>query len=540
MRTQQAENTTNDSPIHTKITLGISNAPTSKKFSPNEAGDVVKTPAPQSSVNQGFSTLTIESMQDLSDIHADLQQDSYLLYGVSKEEQLGVRARKKDSYPFSTTSSILCGDFDSQDGTEGKTPEKLVQAWKQIIPNLDDFAYMVVASTSSNIYKGSERAYHKGNCKLYLTVESGKLIPTLLQHIADHSWLHDEGYIKLNRTGGMSAEGLVDMAMKTSNQVDYAAGAICEGGFEQRRPSPIINEGRAFTKADMPADVSAQIEPLIAAAKEAKKPESEKLREAYMIRNENQGIPRATTTRALDRDELTHDFVLKDDTGDSFTVADVYAHKTKYHGRSLYDVFGGPRSDRTKIYTDGVNPVIHTMDDGGINYALVDTPNRDKILNNTPKEQRDELSAYIDMTETEAKFRAKETAKRLGLTTNNLLEIRTQALEPDNPTGSPLNSMESRYVLLSHGSKVVDTKGLEQGLLSEYDLTDFHNAHKHLTTTNGKQLTYKWLRSPNIKRLRGFIFAPDRRNEQTIWKGEYEMLNSYQHPKYATSTGRKK
>jgi hypothetical protein len=526
----------NDSGDHVTVTLGVSDQPMSKTFKRDANGNVVKEGTPQAAVMQGFAPISFGRMGEFKEIVAGLDNRSYLLYGGSIDDNTTtIGGRRQELYPFQDRPSIMCGDFDAERGSEGKAPEELVAAYKKIFSNLDDFGYIVFTSTSSHIYYGDELVYHRGNCKMYLKVESGTMIPELLQRIADHSWLYGEGFIKLNRTGSMSAEGLVDMAMKTSNQVDYVAGAICKDGLEQRRPEPIVNEGRAFGYADMPPDVSERIKPLIAQAKAAKKPEADQLREKYTIDNQSRGIPMSTTDRALDQLELAHDFELTLSTGVMISVADVFAGLEKYHDAPIYDVFGGHRCDRTKIYTDGPLPVIHTLDDGGQTFKLVDTPNRDKVLKSVPDDKQEEISSYLDLDDIAAKFAEKKVAKELGIPVDDLRQIRSSALEPDEGHGSQLRQFEKQYAYVSSGSKVLDMESLDQGSLAEYELQEFRNAHKHLTDSDGNQVTDKWLRSNKIKRVRATRFAPDRWHEQTFMKGKFEVLNSYIPPKWETT-----
>ena len=143
------------------------------------------------------------------------------------------------------------------------------------------------------------------------------------------------------------------------------------------------------------------------------------------------------------------------------------------------------------------------------------------------------MKVFLELDDVQAEFVIKDYAQQLGIKVDFLRKLRKEVEDSlATPYGSGLQQMENQYAFITQGSKVIDINALAQGSLSEYDLTDFGNANKHLVTGEGKQLTDQWLRSRNTTRLRSLVFAPDRRSELTISKGSYNLLNTYIHPQW--------
>ncbi|WP_170582943.1 hypothetical protein [Ruegeria arenilitoris] len=78
-------------------------------------------------------------------------------------------------------------------------------------------------------------------------VEDGTDIPRAADVLLKRLWLHGFGYILISGSGAQLIRATLDPCMYQPSRLDYAAGAVCGEGLEQRRPDAfLISEGLAL------------------------------------------------------------------------------------------------------------------------------------------------------------------------------------------------------------------------------------------------------------------------------------------------------
>jgi hypothetical protein len=254
-------------------------------------------------------------------------------------------------------------------------------------------------SSSSNIFKGSERLTGLAGQRLYLLVTDGRDIPRAGAALAEYLWAAGHGYCTISSSGSLLDRCLVDSSVWQSNRIDFAAGAHCSPPLEQRRGQPVLIPG----KSDGPLDTKSWIPEPSSKIRDAAKvnrraergrlePERQRVRDRYIQSQAQHIIDRLPIDRrsaaapdvlmaqvkeqvrtSLDGGVLFADWPLLLEEGETITVAQALDDPSRYHGTQLLDPLE-PDYDRgrvvAKLYLYGRHR-IHSFAHGGRWFRLV-------------------------------------------------------------------------------------------------------------------------------------------------------------------------
>lgn len=218
-------------------------------------------------------------------------------------------------------------------------------------------------------------------------------------------WLAGLGHIEVSKSGALLERTLVDASVWQPSRLDFAGGAACGSGLEQRRGDPVIIEGSAdaidsrAALPDLTAEERDRLAAIRAEAKGAAQPEAEGIRAAWiearvqeMVAPEDRGDPEAITAaetvarRALETGVLSGDFVVQVQTGgkiEAVTVGRLLDHRERFHGCMTRDPLE-PDYDGARLvgrlYLMQARPSLHSFAHGGRTYRLHRAPARVELV----------------------------------------------------------------------------------------------------------------------------------------------------------------
>ncbi len=195
---------------------------------------------------------------------------------------------------------------------------------------------------------------------------------------------------------------MFDSTVWQTNRIDFAAGAACGRGLEQRRGAPEIFGGiiggALDTRAEIPDPTSEEIEAAerykdrarLAVQDEAQAQRQEWMTEriAEIIKRDGvtEAHARLVATRAVERKDLMGDWhvICKGDDGQevSASVLTILDNPERYHGMLTLDPLEPDYDGRRwvgKLFLYSARPILHSMAHGGVRFRLSRQPARDRV-----------------------------------------------------------------------------------------------------------------------------------------------------------------
>lgn len=200
----------------------------------------------------------------------------------------GAIARSRDHFEWPDGPAIFAADYDPRDGHEALTRDEL---WGQVTaaaPGYADHDVLWGCSSSSYVYQGEEQVVGLKGQRLYMGVLDGTDIERAGTVMLKRFWLEGLGHIMISESGAQLVRATLDPCMYQPERIDYAAGAVCGAGLEQRRPDAfLISEGLplADTRAvfpDLTAAEESAYETLVAHAKADTREAADAQREVWV------------------------------------------------------------------------------------------------------------------------------------------------------------------------------------------------------------------------------------------------------------------
>ncbi|WP_171233999.1 hypothetical protein [Ruegeria sp. HKCCA6837] len=161
----------------------------------------------------------------------------------------GTIARSEDHFTWPEGPAIFAADYDPRPDHAALTRDELWQQVVTVAPKYAEYDVLWGCSSSSFIYDEMTDDVVVGlkGQRLYMGVEDGTDIPRAAEVMLKRMWLHGFGYILISGSGAQLIRTTLDPCMYQASRLDYAAGAVCGEGLEQRRPDAfLINEGLAI------------------------------------------------------------------------------------------------------------------------------------------------------------------------------------------------------------------------------------------------------------------------------------------------------
>ena len=387
----------------------------SKGFSLEASGDLLKSPGG----NLVRGKIEERSINGLSDLAATLQSltpAQALVYGVPINSASKVMTRKafanagnpegattrtNDAFRWPDGAGILMLDYDPSAGGAALDSDALVQAIRTAAPGLAGSSMLWWPSASSCIWSGDRELRGIKGQRLYILVQDASDIPRAGATLVARLWLAGFGHVEISKSGALLERTLVDPSVWQPSRLDFAGGAACGPGLEQRRGNPVIIAGSAMpidgreSLPDLTLEECERVAAIKAEAKRAMQPEADGVRDAWiearveeMVAPEDRGEPEKTkqvegiARRALETGVLAGDFILRVQYGDDVLQVPVGAlldNRARWHGCLTLDPLepeydGGRMVGR--LFLMQARPALHSFAHGGKTYRLFRAPKR--------------------------------------------------------------------------------------------------------------------------------------------------------------------
>ena len=331
----------------------------------------------------------------------------------------GVITRTRDCIKWPPGPGVMMLDHDA-DTAEGQDRDALVALIRSAAPGLAGAAMLWWPSASSHICdarSGADLTGLRGQ-RLYLMVADAADIPRAGAALVDRLWAAGHGRIAISAAGAALERCLVDASVWTPEHLDFAAGAVCGSGLEQRRGPAVLLPGDMApidTAAALPSDpgVADAAAKARAEAKAAAKGEITAARERFVETMAQQmtdagdtaAAPetlRAITRRALDHGVLCGDYPIEVETKaggfETLTVGRILDDRSRYHGRLTRDPlepgYDGGRA-KGRLYLLDARPTLHSFAHGGRSFRLIRAPFHIDVLAGRTAEATDAAQARL-------------------------------------------------------------------------------------------------------------------------------------------------
>lgn len=385
----------------------------SKGYSLGAGGELLKSSG--GNLEQGdVETRTIANLDDLAVILKRLTPAQALVYGIPKNAATTVMTRKafanagkpagattrtNDAFTWPDGLGVMMADYDPPAGAGALGRDALVRAIRDAAPSLSDVAMLWWPSASSCIWHGDKELRGIMGQRLYVIVQDAADIPRAGKALVARLWLAGHGHIEISASGAMLERTLVDASVWQQSRLDFAGGAACGAGLDQRRGEPFIVEGNADridTRAALPELTPDEFVHLTAIKVEARgssQPKAERVKAQWidtrvqeMVGLDKQGDPELSrkagtiARRALEDGVLAGDFVVPVEIRgnlEMLSVGDLLDNRTRYHGCLTCDPlerdYDGERLVG-RLFLLQARPMLNSFAHGGKAYRLHRAP----------------------------------------------------------------------------------------------------------------------------------------------------------------------
>lgn len=400
-----------------------------KEFSLVEGQLQKKTTA---SVYEGFmETRSVETPEGFADLLVSLTSNQCLTYGLPPHDAAlvtedawiklgrpdGPLPRSNSVFAWSTGPGIMMLDYDApKDGAKPLSRRELLKTLLAACPGINDANLIWWPSTSSHIYAGEHEISGLRGQRFYVFVKDTTDIERAGAALNERLWAKGHGRYEVSQSGSLLNRAVFDGAVWQSNRIDFAAGAKCGPGLEQRRGTPFVfgdpaawnfldtrnaipelTEDETRLARSYQANARSQVQDKADQAKiDWVTGRAKVIKERHPQINEGEAVMlarRAVESRALTGDWL---ITIKDVNGarKEITVIEALDHPEIYHGCITLDPlepdYDGGRWVG-KLYLLAARPNLNSLAHGGVNFRLNRHPQRIEIVTGKGRETTDLL-----------------------------------------------------------------------------------------------------------------------------------------------------
>ena len=381
-----------------------------------------------------MSRLQVADAHGFAQALQNLTTDCCLMYGIPPSDAPLVttkewieRGRPDDVLPRSIEMTawphgpgVMLLDYDApKDGSPPLPRDDLLALLYRACPAAEQHDLIWWPSTSSHIYEGDRELHGLRGQRIYLMVSDARDIPRAGKALNERLWSLGLGRFEVSASGSLLERPVFDGSVWQTNRIDFAAGAKCGPGLEQRRGLPeivpgydggLLDTARAIPDLT-PAEVSAA-KAAKDAARAALGAEAEEVRHIWVqekadeLVSANPRMERSAAVkqvaRAAESRELMGDWLLTIK-GDSLEplqvpVAEVLDHPERYHGRHTLDPLE-PQYDGGrwvgKMFLYGARPTLYSFAHGGVTFRLSRQPQRIEVVRGKGSETTDALLGVL-------------------------------------------------------------------------------------------------------------------------------------------------
>lgn len=364
-----------------------------------------------------METVHVANLQEFSKLLQALSTNQCLSYGITGRDKVRLTTEKAwaaagrpdDARPrsikhmyWSSQPGILMLDYDPPKDGKPLSREELVASLVAACPGLQAVEMLWWASTSSCIYHGEKELSGIRGQRLYIMVKNATDIPRLGHAINTYLWAMGIGEFAVSKSGSLLERGQFDGSVWQSNRIDFAAGAKCHDGLEQRRGAPMLIAGKVGVVDSLVAVPDPSPEVIAAAEANKTKAKAEKREEAGKVRLEwvasrvakliikapdmHNDHAEATVKRAVEHRVLMGDWqvmVVYGDAVQAFSVSHILDNPNEFHGLETLDPLE-PDYDNGRavgmLFLLGTNQRLYSFAHGGANFRLVRQPTSVEVV----------------------------------------------------------------------------------------------------------------------------------------------------------------
>lgn len=408
-----------NSDTHFSIITAINPDILSKRFELDESGKLIKFSG-GNLIKGTVEERAASSLADLAAILTRLTPAQALVYGVPIDRAVrvmtrkafveagkpaGVTTRTNDAFTWPDGSGVMMLDYDPPSGVDAMDRNALVAAIREAAPGLSDVAMLWWASASSCIWQCDTELLGIRGQRLYLRVKGAADIPRAGAVMVERLWLAGHGHIEISKSGALLERTLVDASVWQQSRLDFAGGAACGEGLDQRRGDPVIIEGKAElidTRAALPDLTAEEREKLTAIksdAKSAARPKANGVKEKWIEARVQEIVTGADSDdpekvqeaqsiarRALEAGVLGGDFLVPVEVEGKIEILPVgklLDNRACYHGCMTRDPIE-PDYDGSRLvgrlFLLQARPVLHSFAHGGKTFRLHRAPARVELV----------------------------------------------------------------------------------------------------------------------------------------------------------------
>lgn len=373
-----------------------------------KAGELVKSTS-ANLVKGRADIVSIPNIRAFADLLTALHKNQCLIHGVPPKavelvsermwQELGCpedpipRTAKMFSWPAGP--AILMLDRDApKDGSRSLGKKALFQILLNACPALECADFVWYPSASSFIYAGDQELTGLRGQRIYILVLDGRDIERAGRVLNERLWAMGFGHFEVSQSGVLLERGVFDTSVWQTNHLDFAAGANCRDGLEQRRGEPVVfgcEQPRYLDTRGAIPDLTAEELKLaqenknrcradLANAADLKRREWMTAR-GKEIRERKPQLPKdqinSIVQRAIENRDLSADWILTiqehNGTLVNISVSDVLNNSDRYDGLLTLDPLE-PDYDGSrlvgKLFLKGARQNLFSFAHGGTNFRL--------------------------------------------------------------------------------------------------------------------------------------------------------------------------
>ena len=160
----------------------------------------------------------------------------------SKEK--GVYARTKENFSYANGSGLLMLDHDPDGiGADYNSAADMIAVLAEIMPELDNAAYIARGSVSSGVCIAGEQPTQDTRFHIYIPVENASDIQRFGEVLFNRLILNGHAHIRLSKDGKQLLRTCIDAAVFSPERLDFVAPPIVGNGLVFYPPKTTIQDG---------------------------------------------------------------------------------------------------------------------------------------------------------------------------------------------------------------------------------------------------------------------------------------------------------
>ncbi len=151
----------------------------------------------------------------------------------------GSTTRTRDAFKWPEGPGAMMLDYDPPASAAALSRDQLVDAIRAAVPRLSDARMLWWSSASSNIWLDDREVSGVRGQRLWLLTSDASDIARAGATLVSRLWLGGHGRFDISASGALLERTLIDASVWQPERLDFAGGAVCQDGIEQRRGVPI-------------------------------------------------------------------------------------------------------------------------------------------------------------------------------------------------------------------------------------------------------------------------------------------------------------